>query len=210
MEHALRQVLDVLDALRNLAPEEHAHLIGVVGAAQHVHNLLGILTTTTVEVDVELAVPCLIVLVSLSSSELDATEGAALDVRLHLQNPLNELGVRGTEANAPTRHVMAFRHGVELDAAVLGARHLQDGEMLLAEDEAVGVVVDHDDVVVLSKLDQTLVGLALGTSACRHVGIVRPHQLDAREIHLLQLVEVGLPAVVLAQVVVHNLGTQNL
>ena len=82
--------------------------------------------------------------------------------------------------------------------------------MFLAENERVRIVVNNDDAVLLGKRHQTLVGLATGTATCRHVGIVGPHQLDAREVHLLQLIEVGLPAVVLAQVIVHNLGTQNL
>ena len=92
--------------------------------------------------------PSLIIVISLSSSQLDASEGSALDVRLNLQDPLDKLGIGGTETYTPTRHVVRLRHGVELDAAVLGARYLKNAEMFLAEDKAVGIVVDHNDIVI--------------------------------------------------------------
>ena len=210
MEHAFRQVLDVLYAVRDAAPKEHAHLLRVVFAAQHVHNLLGILAAAGVSLDVELTMPLVAVAVSLGSGKLYAAEGAALDVRLDLQNPLNELGIRGTETDAPAGHVVTLRHRVELNAAVLGTRYLEDAQVLLAEDERVGIVVDDDDAVLTCEAHQTLVGLAAGAATCRHVGIVGPHQFHTREVHPLQFVEVGLPTVVLAQVVVHNLRTENL
>ena len=104
---------------------------------------------------------------------------------------------------------MTLRHRVELYAAVLCAWHLQDAQRALAvEDKAVGVVVDHDDVILASKTHQTLVGLHTCGSACRHIGIVHPHQLHPREIHPLQFVEVGLPAVLGFEVVIDNLGTE--
>ncbi len=48
---------------------------------------------------------------------------------------------------------MTLRHGVELDAAVLGAGNLKDAQMLLAKDKAVGDVVDDNNAVLLGKLD---------------------------------------------------------
>ena len=72
---------------------------------------------------------------------------------------------------------MRLRHGVELDAAVLGTRYLKDAQVFLAQDKAVGVVIHHDDAVILGKLHQTLLGLTLCTSTSRHIRIVGPHQL---------------------------------
>ena len=61
-----------------------------------------------------------------------------------------------------------------------------------------------------SKVDQLFVGLHTSIAACRHVRIVCPHQLHAVEIHLLKLFEVGLPSIILAQIVVYDLGPENL
>ena len=105
---------------------------------------------------------------------------------------------------------MRLRHRVELDTAVFGTWYLKQRHRLLVEDEAIGIVVDDDDVVILCKLHQSLVGLTTRIATRRHVGIVGPHQLHVREIHLLQFVEVGLPPIVLTQVVIHNLRTQYL
>ena len=52
---------------------------------------------------------------------------------------------------------MAFAHGVELDAHVFGAWHLQDAQMLVAEDEAVWVVVHHENVVAAGKVNESFV-----------------------------------------------------
>ena len=82
--------------------------------------------------------------------------------------------------------------------------------MLLAQDEAVRIIIHYNDVMLLGKLHQSLVGLHLGSATSRHIGIIGPHELHLREVHLLQLVEVGLPAIILAQVIVHDIGTQNL
>ena len=82
--------------------------------------------------------------------------------------------------------------------------------MLLAQDKAVGVIVYHHDIVVLGKLHQTLVGFALSSATSRHIGIVGPHELHLREVHLLKLLKIGLPTIVLTQIVVHNLGPQDL
>ena len=149
--------------------------------------------------------PSLIILEGLSRSELDTTERTAIDIALDLHDPLDKLGVGETHTHTPTWHVVGFRHRVELDTAVLRTRYLKDTQMLLTQDEAVGIIVDYHDAMRLGKLHQTLIGLTTGTTSCRHVGIVGPHELHLREIHLLQFVEVGLPTVVLTQIIVHDL-----
>ena len=79
---------------------------------------------------------------------------------------------------------------------------------MLIEDERVGIVVHHDDAVALGETHEPLVGLHPCIAASRHVGIVGPHQADAAEVHALQLVKVGLPPIVLAQVVVDDAGSK--
>ena len=105
---------------------------------------------------------------------------------------------------------MALAQGIELDAAVLSSRHLHDAHRVLVEDERIWVVVYHHDVVLLGECHQLFVGFALCHTACRHVRIVGPHQFYVAQVHLFQSVEIGLPSVILSQIVVGNLGTQNL
>ena len=105
---------------------------------------------------------------------------------------------------------MALRHRVELYAALLCPWHLQQRYRTLVEYERVRVVVDHHYVVATREIDQSLVGLHACIASCGHVWIVGPHQLDVREVHLLQLLKVGLPTVVFLQVVVDHLCTKNL
>ena len=146
----------------------------------------------------------------LGSRQLDAAEGSAVDVAFDFQYPRDEGGIGHAHTHTPARHVMTLRQRVELDAAVLGSRHLHQRQVFFAEDEGIGIVVDDDDAVVLCKLHQPLVSLTLCPSACRHIGIVGPHQFHTRQVHLLQCLEIRLPAVILAQVVVHDVGTENL
>ena len=198
--------------LRNPSPKEHTHLLLVVGTSQDVHDFLCPLTTTGIGVDIILTMPRLIILIRLSSSQLDASERTALDIRLYLQYPLDKLSIRGTETDTPARHIMTLRHRVELDTAVFGSRNLQNTQVLLAEDKGIGIIVHHHDVMILGKLYQSLVSGALCPSSCWHIGIVGPEKSDVRCMtdEVLQLVEVRLPTVVLTQIVVHHLGPQYL
>ena len=87
MEHTLRQVLYIGILLRDLAPEEHTHLTLVVGTAQDIHNLLSIFATTAIGFYIKLTMPSLIILIRLSSSQLNTPEGTALNVRLYFEDP---------------------------------------------------------------------------------------------------------------------------
>ena len=81
---------------------------------------------------------------------------------------------------------------------------------MVVEDKRVGVVVHHHDAMAACKIHQPLIGIHPRVAAGGHVGIVGPHQLHPAEVHRLQLVEVGLPPVVLTQVVVHYPRAENL
>ena len=211
MQHLFGQVFHIGIGVRDASPEEHSLLLRVEGTAEGGHDFLGNLATGCIRLDVGVCVPCLRILVCLCSSQLERTESAGVDVALNLQNPLDEGAVGCQHAYTPSGHVVALRHGVELDAALLGPRHLQDAQVLLAvQDERVGVVVHHHDVVLLGERHNLLIEFASGTSASGHVGIVCPHEFHPRQVHCLQLLKVRLPAVALQEVVVHNLLTQNL
>ena len=70
----------------------------------------------------------------------------------------DHLAVADREADAPARHVVALREREELDADVLGARHLQEARRLVAVEAEVGVgeVVHHQHVVLARELDDAL------------------------------------------------------
>ena len=211
MENLLCEVFYIGVFLRNLAPEEHAHLVRIKLAVQYLHNLLGYVAAAAIIGDVVLTVPLVgIVEHGLGSSELDSAEASVVDVALHLQDPGDKLLVARNHSHTPSRHIVALAERIEFDAAVLGARHLHDAQRMLVEDERIRVVIHHHDVVILGKLHESLVGFHLCHSTGRHVRIVGPHQLHVAEVHLLQRLEVWLPFIVLAQVVIGNLGAENL
>ena len=149
--------------------------------------------------------PLGIVLVGGCRSQLHGAEGARVDVALHLQDPFHKFRVRGQHAHAPSRHVVAFAHGIEFDAALLGTWHLQDAQPLMVEDEAVRVVVDDDDVVPLREVHQFFVGFATRVGTRGHVRIIAPKDFHARQVHLFQGIEIRLPSVFGQQVVVGDL-----
>ena len=62
--------------------------------------------------------------------------------------------------------------------------------------------------MLLGEAYQSLVGLHTGIATRRHIRIVRPHEFHLRKIHLFEFIEVWLPAIVLTQIVVHNLRTK--
>ena len=81
---------------------------------------------------------------------------------------------------------------------------------MLVEDEAVGIVVADDNAVTMSEIDQFPVELHARIGAGRHIGIIGPHQLDARQVHLLQGLEIGLPAESLFQLIRNDFGLDQL
>ena len=172
---------------------------------QGVHYLASHGTTVGVCLDICHGVPLLAIVVCLSRRQLECAEGSAIYVALHLQYPRYELAIGGKHAHTPAGHIVTLGHGVELYATILCPLYLQDAQFLaLVEDEGVGVVVHDDYVVLLGKAHQSFVGLHLCLTTRGHIGIVCPHQFYAREVHLLKLLEVGLPTVALQQVVVYN------
>ena len=82
------------------------------------------------------------------------TESTGINVALDFQNPLYESGIGCQHTYAPSRHVVALAHGVELYATLLGAGDAEDTDGVFVQDEAVGVVVHDDDVLAAGKVYQ--------------------------------------------------------
>ena len=178
---------------------------GVVAAVERLHDLLGNAPSRAVD-PVYLGIPFGTARECLDGRALQGAEHARVDVALHPQYPLDKLRVRGQHADAPAGHVVRLAQRVHLDAALAGAGYRQQAEGPVVEDEAVGVVVDDDDAVTPAKLDQTSKQLDRGVGAGRHVGVVDPHEFDAVERQRLELIEVGLPPVLLVEVVGEDFG----
>ena len=71
---------------------------------------------------------------------------------------MDDLLVADAKADAPTRHVVALRQREELDADVLGARHLEKTRRLIAVECQIGIgqIVDDDEAMLLGRFDDAL------------------------------------------------------
>ena len=88
MQDLLCQVFYISIFLRYLAPKEHAYLVRVKLAVEHLHDLLSNVATAAVVLDVVLAMPFIrVVKHRFGSCQLYASEASIVDVALHLQNP---------------------------------------------------------------------------------------------------------------------------
>ena len=122
--------------------------------------------------------PLIGVVQRLGSSQLQGAEHTAVHVALHLQNPLDKLRVGRDPTHTPAGHILTLAHTVEFYAALLGAWYLQQADGMLVQNQTVGIVVHHYDVVSAGKVNQFLEKLKRGVSTCGHIGIVGPHQTD--------------------------------
>ena len=153
MQPAFRQLLHIGTSVGYLAPEEHAYLFFVVRASQGVHDFACQPAAVAV-VGVVAVIPVVFGFQCSGGGELHGAEHAAVDVALHFQYPLHEVGIRGKHADTPARHVVALAHGVELYATLLGAGDAEDADGVFVQDEAVRVVVHDDDVLAAGKVYQ--------------------------------------------------------
>ena len=209
MQHVFSQFFHVCTAVGDFAPEEHAYLVFVVGATQGMHDFSCQLTAVAV-IRVVAVIPVLLCFQGSGGCQLHGTEHTAVDVALYFQYPLHEVGIRGKHADTPSRHVVAFAHGIEFYAALFGTRNTEDADGMFVQDETVGVVVYDDDVLAACEVHQFPVQFRCCVRPGGHIGIVGPHQFYTAHVHPFQFVEVGHPAVFFFQVIVHDLGTQNL
>ena len=209
MQHLFSQFFHVGAAIGNFSPEEHTYLFFIVCTSQCMHDFPCQMAAVAVVLVISV-VPFLFGFQGVGGCQLHGAEHAAVDVALHFQYPLHKVGVACQHTDTPARHIVALAHGVELDATLFGARHTEDAEGVVVQDEAVRVIVYNHDVLAACKVHQLCIKFRGGVSSGRHVRIVGPHQLYAAHVHLFQFVEVGHPAVFLFQVVVDDFRAQYL
>ena len=210
MEYLLCQFFTGSVAVWNPAPEEHTDTLGVIAAMEHIHYLFSDGTTTFVILVVILLMPLISIVISLCCCQLDAPEGARVDITLYLQYPRDKFCIGSNKSYTPSGHVVTLRHRIELYAAFFCSWYLQQRLWTVIDDEGVRVVINYNDIMFLSKANKTFVGSSASVTASRHVWIVRPHQFYLAEVHRLQLLKIRLPAIILLQVVVDNLLSENL
>ena len=89
--------------------------------------------------------------------DLDGLESPVVEVRLQLSQCRHHLRVSDHETNSPTRHRMALRKGVELDANILGSRNLEHARrhVIVVCDVGVREVVNEHRVVLLRERHET-------------------------------------------------------
>ena len=132
---------------------------------------------------------------------LNGQEHAVVEVRFQRLEHAHHLGVAQAEAYARARHAIRFAQGIKLHAHVLGAREAQKApaRFPVKDQVAVGVVVQHDDVVLLGKGDQLFI-----ESVRRHRGggVIRvrdDHQLGSARVGRVNGVKIDQIAVLLFQ-----------
>ena len=108
---------------------------------------------------------------------LDRDELAGVEVVFHVAVGADDSLVAADPADAPADHVERFRHRVDFDADVAGAGDREEavGFAVVAEN-AVGGVLDDDDVVLLGEGDCLFVELGRGGAAGGAVGVAEDEE----------------------------------
>ena len=147
--------------------------------------------------------------VSLSCSKLNALKGSVFYVALHLEHPTNECGIANYHSYTPTWHIVTFRHRVELYTTVFCTLYLHDAHWVFIQNQRIRIIVYNNNIMTLSKINKFFVGFSSGISTCWHVWIVCPQKLHLAQIHFLQRIKIGLPTVILTQVIIRYLCTKD-
>ncbi len=140
---------------------------------------------------------------------LNRVEHARIHVRLERENRIYPLLFAHHDAYAPAGHRMAFRERVHLQRHVARALGLHDGNRSLGvADEAVGVVVDNQNVVTGTEIHDFLHQLHRGRLSRRHVGVVDQHHLHTLQPGAFDGVEIGVEVRRLVERVGHHLAAR--
>ena len=82
--------------------------------------------------------------------DLDGLEDAVIEIALDAGERADHALVAEAEADAPSRHFVAFRHGEDFDSEIFRARHLEDAGRFVAVETVIGVgeIVDDEGAVL--------------------------------------------------------------
>ena len=103
--------------------------------------------------------------------DLDRLERAIVEIALELRQGGHDLGVADQEGHPPASHGERLRHGVELNAPVLGSGDLENRRRVVPveADIGVGVVVDDDQIPLGRERDDLLEERGIDTDRRRVV-----------------------------------------
>src|SRR6185312_12478773 len=87
--------------------------------------------------------------------DLDGLESAVIEIAFDAREGGNHTGVAEAEADAPSRHFVALRHGKDFDREVFRAWHLEDAGGLVAIETVIGVgeIVNDEGAVFARQFD---------------------------------------------------------
>ena len=155
---------------------------------------------------IHIVVPLFVALESFARCQHQGLELTGIDVRLHFQNPLNELRIGCNHTHAPSRHIVRLRQRIHLYGYVLGTRNTEDAQRIVVKNETIRVVVDNHYVVALAEIYQSGKKALRSAFAGGHVWIVDPHQFDSFERQAFEGIEIGFPTAFFGEVVGENLS----
>ena len=105
---------------------------------------------------------------------------------------------------------MSLAERIQLQTAFLCFRLRQYRYRIVIQDETVWIVIADQYPVLSSELHQLCIKLSRRRSACRHIRIIGPHDLDSAQVHLLQCFKVRLPSVLFLQIISEDFSLNQL
>ena len=126
MEDTFREFFHIVIFVGDASPKEHARLFRVELTLEESHDFFCHTTSAGIDIHVGKPVPEVGVVVCFGCRKLQSAESSAVNIAFHLEYPAHELSVGCQHADAPARHIVAFRHRIELNAAFFCMRNLQD------------------------------------------------------------------------------------
>ena len=139
-------------------------------------------------------------------SHLERLEHTRIHLALHFQYLRYDLSIGCHHADTPSGHIVGLAERIQFQTALFRSGYRQDGKRPVIQDETVRIVIADQDTVPAAEIRQFPIQLHGSRSSCRHVRIIRPHDLHSGQIHLLQRIEIRLPSVAGLQVIRNQSG----
>ena len=207
MKYRLGQFFAVVILVGDAPPQEESALRRVEFATKVVHNLFGSDAAHAIGF-VELGEVFLRSAKGGDGGLHHGAEHARIDVRLHTQHPVNVFLPAHHDTLSPACHRVALRHRVEFQANILRSLDLHDRQRLVVEDERIRIVVDDDDAVTTSEIDDARQEFERCAMTGWHMGIIDPHHLHiVYAWSILKGGEVRLPIVFVFEIIFDDFCT---
>ena len=114
----------------------------------------------------------------LDRRHLKRLEHSRIHLALHLQDLRNDLRLCRNQTDSPSRHVMSLAQGIQLKAALLRTRLGKNRQRPVVQNETVWIVITYKYAMPAAEIHQLRIEILRSRRTCRHVRIIRPHDLD--------------------------------